>query len=381
MNASEEPPRQKVLVIDDSPEIIDLVAGALGGEYQVLATTRGEKGVQLAHDALPALILLDVMMPGMDGYQVCESLKADEATRHIPVIFITGTDAEGAEEKGFALGAVDYVTKPLDPATLVARVRTQVELANTRQALREANRQLEHERTMIAQTIMAMRKSPAFCSSQLVYASKSHDAASGDVVLSARSPNGDHRILLGDFTGHGLPAAIGSPLVAHLFYDAAARGIPFGETLEMINDVLEERLPTNIFMAAVAAYLPKGAADIQVWNFGAPPLLHLAADGSWTEFASRELPMGVAESGEPAQPQTLTLAAGERLYLMSDGPIEAVCRDGQMLGVDGLKAMLEKAPDAVEAVLTEIADRAERPEALDDMTLLRIARDEEENHV
>lgn len=381
MRQSEDPLREKILVIDDSPEIIDIVVRALGGEYQVLATTRGEKGLQLAHDALPVLILLDVMMPGMDGYQVCESLKADEATHHIPVIFITGIDAKGAEEKGFALGAVDYVTKPLDPPTLVARVRTQVELASTRQALREANRQLEHERSMIAQTIMAMRKSPVFCSSHLVYASQSCDAASGDLVLSARSPNGDHWVLLGDFTGHGLPAAIGSPLVAHLFYDAAARGTPFDETLGVINDVLEQRLPANIFMAAVAVCVPRGAADLQVWNFGAPPLLHLVDGGGWAEFRSCELPMGVIGTGEPFQPGSLTLAVGDRLYLMSDGPIEAFCRDGEMLGIDGLKAMLEQAPDAVEAVLTQITDQVERPEALDDMTLLRITRDEGGSHV
>ncbi|MBD3266094.1 response regulator [bacterium] len=124
MNEKETKPC--ILVVDDTPENIDVAGGILSGLYKVKAAISGEKALKIAGKKPPDLILLDVMMPEMDGYEVCQRLKQDENTHYIPVIFVTGeTDAE-AMKKGLELGAVDYVTKPIDAALLLEKVKNYV---------------------------------------------------------------------------------------------------------------------------------------------------------------------------------------------------------------------------------------------------------------
>ena len=117
------------MVVDDTPDNIQLVGQGLAGEYDVLVATNGEDALRLASsDGPPDLILLDIIMPGMDGYEVCKRLKAAEATRNIPVIFLTAKCNESDEEKGLSLGAVDYITKPFSLAIVKARVKNHLEL-------------------------------------------------------------------------------------------------------------------------------------------------------------------------------------------------------------------------------------------------------------
>ena len=118
-----------ILVVDDIPENIDLLDGILAEDYNVRAALNGKKALEIvSKNSVPDLVLLDVMMPEMDGYQVCRQLKENSTTRKIPVIFVTArTDLEG-ELKGLDLGAVDYITKPFDPALVKARIRTHIEL-------------------------------------------------------------------------------------------------------------------------------------------------------------------------------------------------------------------------------------------------------------
>ena len=117
--------RKTVLVVDDTPANIQLVSGLLRERYKVKVATSGEKALKIATaDPPPGLILLDVMMPEMDGFEVCRRLKGDSVTTGIPVIFLTGKDDEGERREGLALGAVDYLSKPVDPAALDACVET-----------------------------------------------------------------------------------------------------------------------------------------------------------------------------------------------------------------------------------------------------------------
>lgn len=125
-----------VLVVDDSPEILVLVHSLLRGSYQVKSANNGNKGLQIARgDPAPDLILLDIMMPGLDGYEVCRQLKDNPATRDIPVIFLTSKSDIENEEKGFALGAVDYITKPIGPSVLLARARAHIAAHMQRRSL------------------------------------------------------------------------------------------------------------------------------------------------------------------------------------------------------------------------------------------------------
>jgi PAS domain S-box-containing protein len=125
-----------VLVVDDTPDILALIHSLLRGSYQVKSANNGTKGLQIAcSEPQPDLILLDIMMPDLDGYEVCRQLKQNPLTRDIPVIFLTSKSDTENEEKGFSLGAVDYVTKPIGPSVLLARVRAHIAAHAQRRSL------------------------------------------------------------------------------------------------------------------------------------------------------------------------------------------------------------------------------------------------------
>lgn len=128
--------RPKILIIDDTPANIQLLYEFLKDEHDVFFATGGEKGLELARTKLPDLILLDIMMPDMDGYQVCARLKAEEATLHIPVIFITAMSSIDEEARGLEIGAIDFITKPISPPVVKIRVRNHLELKQQRDMLK-----------------------------------------------------------------------------------------------------------------------------------------------------------------------------------------------------------------------------------------------------
>jgi putative two-component system response regulator len=132
--------------VDDTPDNITLLCGLLGDQYKNKVATNGHKALQIAFaEPHPDIILLDIMMPDMDGYEVCRQLQANPATVTIPVIFLTAKSQDEDETKGFELGAVDYITKPITPAILMARVQTHLALKQARSFLQEQNVLLEDQ--------------------------------------------------------------------------------------------------------------------------------------------------------------------------------------------------------------------------------------------
>src|SRR4051812_46163346 len=143
-----------ILVVDDTPTNISVLTEILRGDYRVLAAINGEQALKIARgEPPPDLILLDVMMPGISGYEVCERLKAESSTRKIPVIFVTAMNQVEDEAKGFSLGAVDYITKPVSPPIVSARVKTHLALYDQNRELermvRERTAELTHTRLEI----------------------------------------------------------------------------------------------------------------------------------------------------------------------------------------------------------------------------------------
>ena len=133
--------RPRLLLVDDEPTNLQVLRHVLQADYRLLFATDGARALQVAREQLPQLILLDIMMPGMDGYAVCRALKADPATAGIPVIFITALDDSQDETAGFDVGAVDYLTKPVSPPVVRARVRTHLSLVRMEE-LRETRLQI-----------------------------------------------------------------------------------------------------------------------------------------------------------------------------------------------------------------------------------------------
>ncbi len=159
------PQKQTILIVDDTPDNIALLSALLKDRYRVKIATNGVKALQIAQSELyPDLVLLDVVMPEMDGYETCRHLKQHPGTADIPVIFLTSRVEPEDEEMGLSLGAADYIAKPISPPIVLARVATQLSLKDARQFLQHQNRHLEHlviERTrqvvqMQEATILAM---------------------------------------------------------------------------------------------------------------------------------------------------------------------------------------------------------------------------------
>ena len=146
-----------VLVVDDMPENIDVLVGTLKQDYNVKAAINGEMVLKIVRASPPDIILLDIMMPGIDGYEVCRRLKADHTTRHIPIIFITAKIGLDDELKGLELGAVDYITKPISPPIVKARVKTHLALYDQNKELdrkvRIQTKQLHETRLQIIQRL------------------------------------------------------------------------------------------------------------------------------------------------------------------------------------------------------------------------------------
>lgn len=166
--------KQSILVVDDIADNIDLLSNLLRPTYTVRAALSGKRAIELARsEHSPDLILLDIMMPDMGGYEVCRILKSDPATCHIPIIFVTARSNEEDEKYGLELGAADYITKPVNPSITLARIRTQLTLANQ-------NRSLELRVLERTQALQESRLSIIRC---LARAAEYHDNQTGQHVI------------------------------------------------------------------------------------------------------------------------------------------------------------------------------------------------------
>jgi putative two-component system response regulator len=138
--------RPTVLIVDDTPDNLSLISSLLKNQYEIKVANNGDKAIKVARsDSPPDLILLDIMMPGLSGWDVCKILKEDPATRDIPVIFLTAMTATEDERRGLQLGAVDFITKPINPPILMARVATHLQVKAAADFLKDKNDYLESE--------------------------------------------------------------------------------------------------------------------------------------------------------------------------------------------------------------------------------------------
>src|SRR5664279_1861141 len=150
--------RPTVLIVDDTPDNLSLRSGLLKDDYKVKVANNGEKALRIARSENPPdLILLDIMMPEMDGYEVCRRLKADSATQDIPVIFLTAKSQIDDEKMGLELGAVDYLTKPVSPPIVMARVKNHLALKAHADFLHDKNDFLETEVAKRTREVMAIQ--------------------------------------------------------------------------------------------------------------------------------------------------------------------------------------------------------------------------------
>ncbi len=164
--------QNRILLVDDIPANIKILVGALRQNYKLVVATNGADAVKTALEKQPDLILLDVMMPGMDGYEVCKVLKSRAETADIPIIFVTAMSDEKDETRGFLLGAVDYIVKPVNPVIVKARVQTHIAL---RVAQAELQRHRDELEEMVLERTRELRDTQIEITNRLVQAAEYHD--------------------------------------------------------------------------------------------------------------------------------------------------------------------------------------------------------------
>jgi CheY-like chemotaxis protein len=205
--------KPRILVVDDTSANIKILADLLRRDYLLSVATSGLDALEIAFNDRPDLVLLDILMPDMDGYEVCRRLKADTRTQEVAVIFVTAMGELDDETKGFSLGAVDYITKPVRPPIVKARVATHVELALARKSLAFQNKVLRRSLRMAAdvQRSLLPKTIPSFPGLEVACRMIPCDAVGGDYLdfLSGEDFAGrGFGAAVGDVAGHGPAAAL-----------------------------------------------------------------------------------------------------------------------------------------------------------------------------
>src|SRR5580700_3932970 len=205
-----------ILLVDDEPANIQIANSILKDIYQTLIATNGVKALELANqDPPPDLILLDVKMPEMDGYEVCARLKSADHTRDIPVIFLTGQTEIDNETKGFDVGAVDYIHKPFSPAVVQARVRTHLMLRGISEQLERQLQTIQSEMDTARQIQLSIlpREIPAIKGLDIAARYIPMTSVAGDFYDFIQIDEKRIGILVADVSGHGMPSALISSML------------------------------------------------------------------------------------------------------------------------------------------------------------------------
>ena len=376
-----------VLAVDDTPENLDVVKGILAGDYTVKAAINGQMALKIVEKSPPDLILLDIMMPGMSGYEVCEQLKANPATRDIPVIFLTAMEQTTDEAKGFELGAADYITKPVNPPILKARVMTHLALKQSMDELQAAygiikqQKDRMQEELNVGHTIqmsMLPQAFPAF-----------PDRTEFDLhalLKPAREVGGDFYdfflldddricLVVGDVSGKGVPAALFMAVSQTMIKTAAKGDTSPASIVTRVNDVLSADNPTSMFVTLFLAIVDFRSGCFSYCNAGHNPPYIVRADGGLTCLNQRHgVVMGAMEELAYGESEG-RLSEGDALFLFTDGVTEAMDTDGQLYDETRLEQLLEGvdksgAESLTGTVLESVEKFALGAEQSDDITIL-----------
>lgn len=384
---AEEAGAPRFLVVDDEQVnalLLQQILAARG--FGVVVAHSGEEAVAYFREHPVDMVLMDIMMPGMDGYEATRQIKALDEGGFTPVLFVTALHEEQRLAACVEAGGDDFLTKPISRVQLNAKIDAWLRtrelyrtVAEQRDALERHQQRLQVEQETAERIIDRASVSSALESPGVRRAYEPAETLSGDIILATWRPNGNFVALVGDFTGHGIGAAVGVPPLADRFHRGAARGAPPSQLLDLVNERLYQALPAEMFLTAILVEVDPVAGEIGIWNGGMPAPL-LVADGQVVARpASTGLPLGVVRDEKPAQRRLTYQAwpAGARLYLASDGVVEAVDEQGTMFGDAGMEAALIGHPgaEAFDALLAAVAAHRRPVGQRDDLTLLELDLD------
>jgi phosphoserine phosphatase RsbU/P len=287
-----------ILIVDDTPLNIGVISGALKDSYKTKVATNGEKALALASaEEKPDLILLDIMMPGMNGYEVCSRLKADPATNEIPVIFLTGQTSAEDETRGFEVGAVDYVHKPFSPAVVKARVRSHILLREARAQLASQLQALNTELEMARQIQLSIlpHSIPKLAGLDIAAHYLPMTSVAGDFYDFIQIDDKQIGILIADVSGHGLPSALIASMLQVALTGQAGHATEPAKVLLGLNRALCGKFTHN-FVTAAYVYVDLENNVMRYAGAGHPPMLQWRnSTGKASQVLENGLVLGIIE--------------------------------------------------------------------------------------
>lgn len=369
------------LIIDDNPSNLLLLSKSLSlAGYTVHVAKRGAEGRELAKAKNPDIILLDIIMPGEDGFETIQKLKSDPATALIPVIFLTSLDDIESKVKGFEHGAVDYITKPFYPREVRARAGLHIRLnlankAMVEQQIQRFNR-LEEQNAKLNQLEQAQQ-------SLLVQPHELPDAkfhvhyaalleAGGDFYDVIKIADNTFLYFIADIAGHDIATSFMTSALKALLRQNCAAIYSTAESMGIINRVLLDVLPEGKFLTAACVRVNRDTHKAVVVNMGHLPLIHQTADGH-TRFVEVNGDVLGAFGNASYNETEIAFDAGDRLFLYSDGLLET--SDGYVWTsrLEDLRREVEALRHlSVAEVVAKLRERTAGAERRDDTVLMGI---------
>jgi sigma-B regulation protein RsbU (phosphoserine phosphatase) len=369
----------RILIVDDTRANIDILVEALRNDYKLSVAVDGNAALRSVEKNPPDLVLLDIMMPEVDGYEVCRQLRAREATRELPVMFLSALEDVKNKAQGFEVGGNDYLTKPFEVLEVKARVRSLLKAKAYADAVREA---------MARDLRIAREIQMGILPANLAAITKGTGLEVDAVIEPAREVGGDlyevlrvsdRRVVvaLGDVSGKGIPAALFMAVAMTVLRTLARHIAEPDEILRRLNDELVEQNPRGMFVTLQCLVFDleqkrlscagAGHHQLAVVSPGRPPRLACPSTGR---------PAGLMPFN-PIERETLPLEPGDTFVLFSDGVSEAMNPEEDFYGEDRLLAALAAChgatpKDIVTRVLADVRQFADGAKQSDDITVLAV---------
>ncbi|WP_394182249.1 SpoIIE family protein phosphatase [Marinomonas posidonica] len=329
-----------ILIADDNPSdriLLKAILSQFG--HNVISAVDGQDAVEKFDPDTIQLVCLDVKMPRKDGWEAALEIQRAAGDLFVPIIFLSGVADPIALSNCLRIGGTDFISKPYSPALITAKLNAIVRLLVMQKTLEEQrdamslyNEQLVHDQNVAKVVYENITHSNCLKDPALSTVHYGTHTFNGDVILAAYKPNGGMHLLLGDFTGHGLSAAIGALPLADIFFDWTKKGFLMRQIIPEINARLKSILPANMFCSAAFVDIKVNNKSIEIWNGGLPDLLFFSQQSKApARFESKNLPLGILPPDVfECQIDPVTFVPGDRLVVFSDGVYEAQDKSGAM---------------------------------------------------
>ena len=382
-------PRYKVLLADPEPSSRTTVESCLVEcGCQVVRAATGRQAARLFEAEAPDAVLLDTALKDTNAHESTLKIRTLASDRFVPILIITSGNDEAGLLRCMEAGADNFCTKPKDLSLLRARVEAllrMIDAFTTVLAQREelARHRLENDREQeAAEKLFAnVMQQGSLDAPNIFYLLSPLSIFNGDLLLAAKTPSGRLRVLIGDFTGHGLPAAVGALPTAEIFYGMTRKGFGIADIVQEVNGKLRQILPLHRFLAVAMLDLDEDCTQLAAWNGGIPGIWVCRGSSEQTliPVPSAHLPLGILEEGRlNTNLQRVSIVPGDRIIACTDGLLETRNPQGEIFGKDRLERCL-RAASSRQQQFHRICDaitsfRAGETQS-DDITLIEIVCD------